>query len=194
MQDSPANQPKQPPVRWWSHPRTLLRHILMLDDTPHSIALGTAVGVFVGMTPTVGIQMILVVVLSFLTRRVFRFNVIAALIAIYISNPVTTVPIYWFDYTVGSLFFEGDNIKREEFAQLLVYHSFTEWWNHISTLFVRIGAPLLVGAAVVATPCGVVTYFLMRWLLLRFHRRKVHSHKRTGSPAVEESRELRVES
>ena len=78
------------PLRWWSDPRSLLRHILMLDDTPHSIALGTAIGMFIGMTPTVGIQMILVIVFAFLVKPLFTFNRIAALITVYISNPLAT--------------------------------------------------------------------------------------------------------
>ena len=35
-------------LHWWTSPRTLLRYILMLDDTPHSIALGTAIGLAAG--------------------------------------------------------------------------------------------------------------------------------------------------
>jgi hypothetical protein len=61
-------------------PRTLLRSILMLDDTPHSVALGTAIGMFVGMTPTVGIQMIIVLIVAFLTRPFLKFNKIAAVL------------------------------------------------------------------------------------------------------------------
>ncbi|HIC22647.1 MAG TPA: DUF2062 domain-containing protein, partial [Planctomycetes bacterium] len=34
------------------------RRILQLEGSSHSIALGTAIGLFVAMTPTVGLQMI----------------------------------------------------------------------------------------------------------------------------------------
>ena len=51
---------KKKQFHWWSDPRKLLRHILLLDDSAHSIALGTAVGMTIGLTPTVGVQMILV--------------------------------------------------------------------------------------------------------------------------------------
>jgi hypothetical protein len=39
---------------------------LMLDDTPHRIALGIAIGVFVAWTPTVGVQMLAVIPIAFL--------------------------------------------------------------------------------------------------------------------------------
>ena len=78
--------------KWWRDPRTLLRTILMLDDTSHSIALGSAIGMFIGLSPTGGIQMMLVMLTSLLTRKFFRFNVMAALIMVYISNPLTAIP------------------------------------------------------------------------------------------------------
>ena len=87
---------------WWVGPLTLLRRILMLDDTPHSIAMGVTVGMFIGITPTVGIQMVLVMLLAALTWRFFQFNRMAALLTVYVSNPITTLPIYYFNYKVGT--------------------------------------------------------------------------------------------
>src|SRR5437867_5606952 len=77
----------------------MFRAILMLDDTPHSIALGTAIGLFIAWTPTVGIHMILVVALALLLRA----NKVAGLIAVYISNPITLVPMYWIEYKLGAV-------------------------------------------------------------------------------------------
>ncbi|GAB4150334.1 MAG: hypothetical protein Tsb009_25130 [Planctomycetaceae bacterium] len=161
-------------LKWWSSPRALIRHILCLDDTHHSIAMGTTVGMFIGMTPTVGIQMIIVIFVALLTKRFFEFNRVAALITVYISNPVTMIPIYYLDYKVGTLFFGGD-VSREEFAAILEYNSFAEWWTTIVDLFVGIGVPLIVGSLVVATICASLTYPAMRWLLKSFHRRRTKS-------------------
>ncbi|MBV10370.1 MAG: hypothetical protein CMN21_14270, partial [Rubinisphaera sp.] len=74
---------------WYVSPQLWLRKIVSLDDTPHSIALGTSIGVFVAMTPTVGIQMVVVLLIAALCKPFFRFNQVAGLIAVYISNPVT---------------------------------------------------------------------------------------------------------
>ena len=38
----------------------IVYRILHADDTPHRLALGIALGVFVAWTPTVGLQMVLV--------------------------------------------------------------------------------------------------------------------------------------
>ncbi|MFQ5734439.1 MAG: DUF2062 domain-containing protein [Planctomycetaceae bacterium] len=170
-------------LKWWSSPRTLLRHILGLDDTHHSIAMGTTVGMFIGMTPTVGIQMIIVVIVAFCTKRVFQFNRVAALITVYISNPVTMVPIYYMDYKVGTILFGGDK-TAEDFHRILKYDGFAGWWETIVELFVGIGLPLIVGSLVVAAVCSAVTYPGMRWMLKRFHRRLRHEPTAATKPAT----------
>lgn len=173
-------------LKWWSSPSTLLRHILMLDDTPHSIALGTTVGMFIGMTPTVGIQMILVMLFGLLVKRLFSFNRVAALITVYLSNPLTMVPIYYFNYWVGT-FFVGGSVTRDEFAAILHYDGFAEWRETIVALFVDVGWPLIVGSLVVASVCAAITYPAMHWLLDWFHRPKLRGKNsaKEGVPAVE---------
>ncbi len=153
-------------LNWWNSPRKLLRAILMLDDSAHSIALGTAIGMFIGMTPTVGVQMILVAIFGFLMRPFFRFNQIAAMVTVYISNPLTMVPIYWFNYKVGNIFVPG-NVSRDAFSAIFQYNGFSEWWDAIVELFVNIGEPLILGSLIVATACSLPTYPLIRWLLSR---------------------------
>lgn len=149
------------------NPRHLLRTLLMLDDTDHSIALGTAIGIGLGMTPTVGIQMILVGIVAFCTHRLFHFNRIAAIVGVYISNPLTMIPIYWFLYEIGTLFVGGD-VSHEQFSAIFQYESFAGWWETVKQIVISIGWPMLIGTAIVAPICGVVTYpvtrFLIRWL------------------------------
>jgi uncharacterized protein len=144
----------------WKSPRALLRAILSLDDSAHSIAKGTAVGMFLGLTPTVGIQMILVMLVSLFVR----FNRKAALITVYISNPFTMIPLYWANYKVGTLFF-SETVSRDDFQRLLTYHDFPQWMNAIHAVFIEVGLPLVFGSLIVATVGGVVTYPTMRWLL-----------------------------
>ena len=121
------------------------------------------------MTPTVGIQMVLVLVFSFLTRPFFRFNTIAAILPVYVSNPFTVVPIYYFNYWIGTWFVDG-TIQYDEFAKILEYEGFAEWWDTVVTLFVTIGWPLIIGSFIVATACTIPTYPAMLWMLRRYKR------------------------
>ncbi len=169
-------------IPWWANPRALLRAILSLNDSPHAIAKGTAIGMFLGLTPTVGIQMLLVMLVSLF----MRFNRKAALITVYISNPFTTIPIYWVNYKVGTLFFE-ETVTREQFAELLTYHGFSEWLDAIQAVFIKVGMPLLFGSLVVATIGGIITYPLILWLL-----RMTGKKQSTAGSVVEEQTPLAV--
>jgi uncharacterized protein (DUF2062 family) len=145
-------------------PRALLRSILMLDDTPHSIALGTAIGMFVGMTPTVGVQMIIVMTIAFLARPLFRFNKVAAVLTVYITNPLTFIPVYWFNYQVGTWFVHSE-VTYEKFVAIVEFDSHHKWSERALSLVADLGAPLLIGCLVVATISSLLTYPAMRWLL-----------------------------
>ena len=80
------------PYRYvWQRLKDFIVHkVLRLDDTPHRIALGVAIGFFVTWTPTIGIQMILVVALATLLKA----NKLVGVPFVWISNPFTIVPIY----------------------------------------------------------------------------------------------------
>jgi len=71
--------------------------ILHADDPPHRLALGIAIGTFVTFTPTVGLQMMIVVFLAWL----FRANKVVGLPIVWISNPVTIMPIFYTCYRLG---------------------------------------------------------------------------------------------
>jgi len=149
-----------------SNPRALLRSILALDDSPHCIALGVSIGIFVGLTPTVGIQTAVILGVVFLTRRFFYFNASAAMAATYISNPFTMLPLYYCWYCLGTWFFPG-SMPFEEFREAMQFDGLTGWWEAMRTVGVEVGGPMFLGALLTA-PFGVLiayptTYFLTKW-------------------------------
>jgi len=118
-------------------PRDILRQLVSISDSDHSKALGAAIGVFIAMTPTVGIQTVSVIVVAAVTFPFFHFNRFAAFVDIYLSNPITIVPIYWMNYKVGT-WFVGGSLNRTELARVLEYDSLAEWWQTILNLFIGI--------------------------------------------------------
>lgn len=148
-------------------PRTVLRRLLALNDSAHAIALGVAVGVFVGLTPTVGVQTILILGLVLATRRFVYFNATAAMASTYISNPVTMVPMYYGWYRIGAWFSTG-SLSAEEFEAMLQFQGLSGWWEAMCALGSQVALPMFVGALLTA-PIGVaiaypVTYFLVKWI------------------------------
>ena len=169
---------------WWKSPRMLLRTILQLDDTPHSIALGATVGMWIGMTPTVGIQMALVMIFVFFTRPFFRFNVMAAIVMVYISNPLTMIPLYWFYYKVGTLFIEG-SVTREHLTQTIKSDGAPDSWDAVLTLLTDLGWPLMLGSVIVATIFSVITYPSMLALVYWFRRTEADALRKLPTPIPE---------
>lgn len=61
------------------------------------VAGGLATGLFIAMTPTLGIQ----IVLAALAAYVLRVNVPAAVLACFVTNPVTAPIVYSLQYKLG---------------------------------------------------------------------------------------------
>jgi uncharacterized protein (DUF2062 family) len=69
-----------------------------LRGCPREIARGFALGLFVGMSPTIGAQMLIAVPLAAL----LKVNKLAAVAGVWISNPLTAPFIYGLTYLVGA--------------------------------------------------------------------------------------------
>lgn len=79
--------------------RKILSFFLHQNGSPSYNAKGVAAGVFSGCFPFFGFQILLGLFLA----RVTRGNLVLAAIGTWISNPFTYVPLYYFNYKVGSI-------------------------------------------------------------------------------------------
>jgi uncharacterized protein (DUF2062 family) len=77
--------------------KRILRQLARSEASARNLAWGAFVGFFVGMLPIMGIQMAVAVAVAAL----FRVSKLAAVLPVWITNPVTFVPIYGFNYWVG---------------------------------------------------------------------------------------------
>lgn len=152
-------------TRWWTSPRRLIRSLLALDDTPHAIALGTAIGMFVGMTPTVGLQMFLVIGIAAATRPLFHFNRVAGLITVYISNPLTIVPLYASFYYVGTMLVDAP-MTPAQFQLQFEAALDRSWLDPLRFIFTEVAWPMLAGSLLIATVTAVPTYPIVRRLVV----------------------------
>ena len=165
--------------------RFFLHHILRADDTPHRLALGMALGVFMAWTPTIGFQMVLVLITAPLIGANARVGVPLA----WISNPLTFGVIYYPNYLVGKcvvgLFRKGDAINyaqiKEIFARLQSSASHfwrMEFWREIGGVLVQIGLELWVGSVIVGLILGAITYISMLNVIVWFRSRRKHRRGR----------------
>jgi uncharacterized protein len=74
------------PRSGWKRAASYIWHRLRrLPDTPHKIARGVGIGVFISFTPFFGFHFVAAVLLSLLIRG----NALAALLATFFGNPIT---------------------------------------------------------------------------------------------------------
>ena len=78
--------------------RERLQLILSVKDTPHRLSLAFSLGVFIGMSPLLGLHTVLGVLVS----TVFRLNRLVTLAGVFVTNPWTIIPIYTFSTLVGA--------------------------------------------------------------------------------------------
>ena len=130
-----------------------------LQEDPRKIAGGMALGVFIGITPTIPFHMVGALTLAAL----LRVSPVTAFIGIQIGNPLTMVPLYIAAYKVGQfLLHRGKPLMFPE------TFSFEAWLN----VLWQGGIALQVGGVVLAIPPAIVAYFLTLWIVQRYHRRK----------------------
>lgn len=152
--------------------RILLHHVLHADDTPHKIALGAALATFVTFLPIPGIQTVISVALAALMRA----NKAICIPIVWITNPLTFVPIYGGCYVLGRSVLSASVATEAEIAEISDRVSrqmggsaglgrFVEWsyWEGMFQTLFEFGADLWVGCAIVSVALGVAAYFLTRW-------------------------------
>lgn len=142
--------------------RWLVAHhmtLMAIADTPHSIALGSAIGIFFGFTPLYPLKTLLSIAVAWISRC----NKVAAAIAVTLHDVLIFVmpAIYWSEYKIGYWILHGHFPGRIHFKQIPL-QAYLHWHA-----FVRLIWPTLVGSLFLAIPSALAVYFLMRLLVSR---------------------------
>lgn len=151
-----APPPARGRIRRWLDAHHL--KLISIKDTPHSVALGSAIGMFFGWTPLWSLKTLLSIGFAW----VFRSNKIAAVIAVTLHD--LTIPflpaLYVSQYKVGMWVLHGRASERG--FRKLATRDFLDWTN-----FFTVGKPILIGSLFFAVPCAIATYFLVRAMVNR---------------------------
>jgi len=138
--------------------KKILSLFLNQDGSPFFNAKGVAVGVFCGCFPFFGFQTLL----GLFFARVAKGNLFLAAIGTWISNPFTYVPLYFFNYKVGSYLLK--NSHDINFDKNLIIE---ELWEQGSVFSVR----LILGSALVGFLLGSISGALV-FLLYKKKKKK----------------------
>ena len=78
--------------------RYFYNRFIRLHGSVNQIAWGTALGLFVAMSPTMGFQMAIAIPVA----AFFKISKLASAIAVWVTNPATAPFIYWINYKIGA--------------------------------------------------------------------------------------------
>ena len=121
---------------------------ISLKGEPKTIAMGIAIGVFVGVTPTIPFHTALLVIITIL----FKQNVTAAYLGSWIiSNPITIPFFYFSQYELG-LYLMGIAPSEFDSASISLQSIINLGW--------QIAVPLLAGGMIMAPIFALPAYFI----------------------------------
>jgi uncharacterized protein (DUF2062 family) len=133
---------------------------LKIRGEPREIALGFALGIFVGITPTLGSQMVIAAFLA----AIFKWSKISAAMGVWITTPVTAPFIYGSTYVVGSKVLElfiGHPLPIK-----FKLREMTEMLSKAPEIFLA----LTIGGILLGLPLAVVSYYLSYFVIQRYRK------------------------
>jgi uncharacterized protein (DUF2062 family) len=118
----------------------------------HSVARAFLIGVFFTFIP-MPFQMLAAGFFAIW----FNANLPLSVILVWISNPVTMPPLFYFNYKLGALVLDRPVLDFE----------FQLSWSWLSERLMDIGIPLYLGSMLIATVCACVAYLTIQFLWRR---------------------------
>ncbi len=164
MADGPAADTHLPVdtslSKWTASLRKAYERFLKIRGNPREIGLGFALGIFVGMTPFMGMHTAIAVFLA----AMLKWNKFAAAISVWISNPVTAPFIYSVTYLVGSWFVP----PQRPFVLPPTFDL------DALILLVKMGPEffwvLMVGGAITGLPLAIAAYFMAFGAIVEYRK------------------------
>ncbi len=136
-----------------------LAEILTSDDSDEAVARGFALGTFIAILPTPGINIPICLLLMFLFKKI---NKLGVFLSLAIWNAFTMIPLYWLSYELGQWIFSDAPITFFDI----------DWLNR----FMTYGRHFLFGNVIMAGFIATLSYFTIVMMVRRF--RKVRFSKR----------------
>lgn len=168
----------------WARAAKYVRHrIRRLPDPPEKIARGIWAGVFTTFTPFYGMHF----VVASLLALVMRGNIFAALLATFVGNPLTYLPIGIVSLNTG-YFLLGDELSVDVEKSLIgkfvdagdaLTSNFWAWlrgapqdWHGLTVFWDDVFYPYMIGGIIPGIVAGTIAYFVSEPLIRAYQKRR----------------------
>lgn len=149
--------------------RAFLDRVKNLKGDPTYVAKGMAIGVFIGVTPTIPFHTAIALALAF----IFKASKPAAIVGVWFSNPVTIPLLYFGSYKVGTLLFRIEisvDLKGMPISEIL-------------EMGAEVTAAIMCGGIIIGIPFGIAAFFITRSVFHRLQlRRKARQDRIEQAP------------
>jgi len=156
-------------TRWKRWLRLWYLRLLHLKGRPEEVAGGMAIGVFIGMTPTVPLHTVLAVLVAYL----FGKSKLAAAMGVWVSNPLLLPFVYLLDYKLGRMVTRTTppSFAMSDFS----IHKIIELgWG--------ISYPLIVGGFILGLICAIPSYFVTKKIVILYREKRRKRSDRIDFP------------
>jgi len=157
-------------IRWKRSLRLLYLRLLRLKAQPEEIAGGMAIGVFVGMTPTVPLHTVLAVSIAFLLKK----SKLAAAGGVWIANPLSLPLVYLLDYKVGQII-TGEKALSIAGADFSIRRLVELGWE--------ISVPMFIGGLVTGLLFAIPSYFITKRMVILYRKKQRKRSDKVDSSA-----------
>ncbi len=155
-----------------------------LPGTPEQIARGVFAGAFTVFTPFFGLHFVIAAVMA----RMMRGSILASILATFIGNPLTYVPIAIISLQTGHWML-GTRMRGEVddsiFAKFAaaggdLWHNFKAMftaekanWAELHRFYDNVFFPWMIGSIIPGLLCGVVCYYLSVPVIRAYQKRRL---------------------
>jgi hypothetical protein len=148
--------------------------LLRLRGDPLVLARGVAIGIFVGLTPTIPFHTVLIIFFC----AVGRGNLVAGIIVSFlVSNPLTIPLHYYLSWKVGTIL-TGSSLSWETVKNFMDLDYDLNMFEAVKLLYInsfRSMLSILLGGIVFALPLAIAAYFSALFLYRK--RRKGRNNR-----------------
>ncbi len=157
-------------VRWKRQIRLFYLRILRLKGHPEEVAGGMAIGVCIGLTPTVPLHMLLAILIAFILGK----SKLAAGLGCWVANPFMLPFIYLLDYKVGQAI-TGATGPTLDFSDFSLSGIIDLGWD--------ITYPLFTGGLAVGLISVFPSYLITKRVVILYRERRRKRLAKVGLPS-----------
>jgi uncharacterized protein (DUF2062 family) len=152
-----------------THVRLLAERLMACEQSPHKLALTCALGVFIGISPLIGLH----TVMTFVFAWLFSLNLATLFaISVLINNPWTMIPVYSIDHLFGTWLFNYLNIDYVQLEPVWLESCKLFLKEHTGITGLSLSA-FLVGGNLLAVGISIIVYPFVKRMFTYYFSHKM---------------------